>query len=173
MSAAAAQSALEQRRVAGIKAIHAARRQLGLDDGAYRSMLQAQTGKASATQLTVAEQSKVLDYLRAQGAVNPRKRHQAPGSEHRAKPGADRAKLVQQVHDLLGAISTVMGEPHGIAYADAICRRNGWADTVTFCSPQALHKLVGALSRTLRARQQSQGFTVNTGVPKVQGHGTK
>lgn len=147
----AAANALAARRLAGIKAIKAAQRQLGLDDDAYRTMLEAQTGKRSCTALSIPEQSKVLDYLRRQGAANPN-RAARDGGRKRIAPGADRAGLMAKVHALLNELQVVTGEAHSLNYADAICKRNGWAERVDFCAPADLHKLVGALSRTLRSK---------------------
>lgn len=147
-------AALEARRVRGIKAIKAAQRQLGLCDGAYRDLLEAQTrtetapGKRSATDLTLQEQDKVLDYMRRNGAPHPTR----SGGLKRPTPAADRAGLMSKVHALLAALGTATGEPHSLKYADAICKRNGWADAVDFCSPADLHKLVGAMARTLRSK---------------------
>jgi hypothetical protein len=155
--ATAGAAALEARRKRGIQAIKVAQRQLGLDDGAYRAMLQAQTGKTSATALTVHEQSRVLDYMRANGAVNPKAASRAPaGGRKRTTPAADKVALRRRIDALLGQLSLARGEPYSLLYADAICKRNGWATCVDFCSAQDLHKLVGALTRTLHGRPAPQ-----------------
>lgn len=142
---------IEARLKAGIKAIKAAQRQLVMDDDSYRAMLQAQTGKRSATALTIAEQTKVLDYLRAQGAANP-KRQAMDGGRPRGTPSAIKAELMEKLKVLLVELGRVTGQPHTLAYADAICKRNGWAERVDFCGPAHLHALVGAVNRTLRSR---------------------
>lgn len=144
-------AALAQRRKAGIKAIKCAQRQMGLDDATYRALLEAQTGKRSCTELSVAEQSRVLDYMRRHGAPNPR-RAGRDGGRKRPAPASDRAALMRKVHALLTELQHVTGEPHSLNYADAICKRNGWAERVDFCAPRDLHSLVGALARTLRAK---------------------
>lgn len=155
------EGALEARRKAGVKAIKAAQRTLGLDDGAYRDLLEAQTqtptatGKRSATKLTLQEQSKVLDYMRQQGAANPKR---SGGKKRTAVPAADRAALTARVNTLLAELARVNGgTPYTLAYCDAICKRNGWASRVDFADPHTLHKLVGALSRTVRAKARSNG----------------
>ena len=159
---AARNAALEVRRKRGIIAIKAAVRALGLDDGTYRDMLEAQTrtsagpGKRSATELTLPEQSRVLDHLRKSGAKHPRA---AGGRKRTATPAADRAALMAKLHALLVELGNVTGEAHSLKYADAICARNGWATTVDFCGPSDLHKLVGALARTIRAKAKAAGKT--------------
>ena len=63
--------------------------------------------------------------------------------------------MLAKVHALLAALGQATGTPHGMAYADAICQRNGWASAVDFCDSPALHRVIGALSRTLRRREAS------------------
>ena len=53
--------------MSALKAIHVARRQLGLDDDDYRAMLERVTGKSSSTLLTSVESGKVLDEMRRLG----------------------------------------------------------------------------------------------------------
>lgn len=152
---AQAETALEARRKRGIQAIKAAQRQLGMDDGTYRAMLQGQTGKRSAAELSVREQSKVLDYLRSQGATNPaqaRRDAARAGGRKRGTPSADKHAMLLQLGQLLDELGRVTGQPHTLRYADAICKRNGWAERVDFCSPAHLHALVGAVARTLRSK---------------------
>jgi hypothetical protein len=145
---------LEQRRKRGLVAIHAAKRQLGLDDGAYRDLLEAQTGKRSAKLLTLREQGLVLDHMRRHGATHPTR-----GAERArtAVPAPSRAAQLAKVHALLGELHRVTGEPHTLAYCDAICARNGWCTRVDFAGPQELRALIGALSRTLRAKARAAG----------------
>lgn len=157
--AQALSDALERRRKAGVRAIKAAQRQMGLDDATYRSLLEAQTrpspdqaGKRSAALLTLKEQALVLDYMRRQGAANPKRAGRDAGLR-RPAPAAGRAQLLGKLNSLLDEIGRVTGQPHSMAYADAIAKRNGWADSASFCDGPGLHRLVGALSRTLRARQ--------------------
>lgn len=137
-----------RQRNARIVAIKAAQRQLGMDDASYRAMLTAQTGKSSATALTLPELACVLDYLRRCGAKHPSR----DGGRRRVAPALDRMTLMGKVHALLSELERCTGQPHTLTYADAICQRNGWCDRVDFASPALLHRLVGALSRTLKGR---------------------
>lgn len=145
---ASIQKTTERQHSARIIAIKAAQRQLGMDDATYRAMLVAQTGKTSATALTPPEMARVLDYLRRNGAKHPDR----DGGRKRTAPAVDRAALMGKVHALLSELERCTGQPHTLAYADAICQRNGWCDRVDFASPALLHRLVGALSRTLQGR---------------------
>lgn len=137
-----------RQRSARIIAIKSAQRQLGMDDATYRAMLVAQTGKSSATALTLPEMARVLDYLRRSGAKHPSR----DGGRRRVAPALDRVALMGKVHAMLSDLEQCTGQPHTLAYADAICQRNGWCDRVDFASPALLHRLVGALSRTLQGR---------------------
>ena len=65
MSAKGAAGALAARR----RAVHAACRQLGMDDETRRDMLQGQVGVRSTTQLDLVACDKVLNHLRACGAA--------------------------------------------------------------------------------------------------------
>lgn len=53
--------------MSALKAIHVARRQLGLDDDDYRAMLERITGKSSSSLLTAVESGRVLDEMRRLG----------------------------------------------------------------------------------------------------------
>jgi hypothetical protein len=150
--------ALEAKRKNGVKAIKAAQRQLHLDDGTYREMLKAQTGKTSAADLTLREQGKVLDHLRRCGATSPKAQARS-GGRTRLAPVPDRAAQVAQVHHWLGELERITGEVHTLNYADAICKKNGWAERMDFCSPRDLHQLVGALARTARWKAAKAGKT--------------
>ena len=167
-----AAAAIEARRKAGVKAIKATQRALGLDDGTYREILRAQTrgplapqGKSSATDLTVQEQGIVLDYLRRTyrghpGATNPaeqRRREQRAGGRKRSAPAEPKVAMMGKLAELLAELGRVTGEPYTLAYADAICRRNGWCDRIDFASPQILHQVIGAVSRTVRAKAAAAG----------------
>lgn len=166
-------AALEARRKRGVQAIQAARRALGLDEDTYRAMLaRLAGGKTSSTQLTLREQAKVLDHLRRAGAVNPRQARRdaqraggPDGRRARGTPTDAKAALVAKLNALLTELERVTGEPHSLDYADAICRRNGWAERIDFCSPEHLRAVVGAVARTLRAkaaRSQPAGRTGST-----------
>ncbi|QXN68022.1 GemA protein [Microcystis phage Mwe-Yong1] len=50
-----------------LKAIHVARKQLGLDEETYRATLAEVTGKASSADMTEAERQKVLEHFRQKG----------------------------------------------------------------------------------------------------------
>lgn len=156
---AGAAAAIEAKRKACIKAVKAAQRQLHMDDPTYRAMLEARTGHTSSTACTLAQLHVVLDWLRRAGAVNPKGVNS--DGRRRSVPTAERAPLMAKVTALLHELSTVTGTTYTMAYADAICERQQWCTRVDFADPQTLHKLVGALSRTVRAKAAKAAATTN------------
>lgn len=164
VSSFATPSTIETRRKNGIKAIKACVRQLGIDDATYRTMLASITGKTSATLLSLAEQGAVLDHLKRSGAGTPTAKAR-DGGRKRVTPPKDKTALMAEIHGWLSEMQRVTGKSYTLKYADAIAKRNGWADAVDFCSPHDLHLVVGALARTARhlgkqatQQQRSQGM---------------
>ncbi len=146
---------LDAKRKRFIKAIKAKQRQLGMDDATYRAMLQARTGKLSATLCTLTELGGVSGYLTAQGAVAPKA--DARTGQRRPVIAADRQALRGKVHKLLADLVAEAGVTDGVAYVNAICVRNGWCSALDFADPHILHKLVGALSHTLTRHRAKAG----------------
>lgn len=143
--------ALAAKRTLYIKAIKTKQRQLGLDDADYRAMLMARTGKLSATACSLTELGNVSGYLTAQGAVNPRAG--ARTLTRRPVIAKDRQALRGKVTMLLADLVDEAGITDSVAYVNAICSKNGWCSAVDFADVHILHKLVGALSRTLTAKR--------------------
>ena len=162
---AAREAAIAAKRKTYIVALKAAQRQAGIDDDSYRTGLALVTGgklaedgftviggKRSATELTLPELMRAIDAIRKKGAPHPTR----SGGRRRPAPAADRAELMAKVHALLSELAKVTGETYSLRYADAIAKRNGWADAVDFCDGPSLHRVVGALARTLRSKQQQK-----------------
>lgn len=108
-------AASKDRRTKQLAAIHAGKRDLGLDDDAYRLMLQHVAGVDSAADLDAAGRQKVLDHMRQTGwQKRPRKRV----AEHPGVPqNIDRDEMIQKI----GAQLADMNLPW--SYADAIAKR--------------------------------------------------
>lgn len=143
--------ALGDKRKQFIKAIKTKQRQLGMDDADYRAMLMARTGKTSATACSLTELGNINGYLTAQGAVNPKAGARA--ATRRPVIAEDRRALRAKVTMLLGDLVDEAGVTDSVAYVNAICQKNGWCSAVDFADAHILHKLVGALETTLRARR--------------------
>lgn len=127
------------------RAIFAACRAAGLDDDARRAIVRQITGRASMGDCNLAELSAVLDHLN--------RGKQGYAGRKRSTPSAERAPLLAKIDALLAELHRVTGQVHTLKYADAIARRNGWAECVDFADAVALRHIVGALNRTLQYRR--------------------
>ena len=124
------------------RAVFAACKANGLDNDARREIVKNLTGCESLSDCTMGQLSEVLNHLnRGKNGYAGRKR---------TTPTADRAPLLAKIDALLAELHRVTGEVHTLKYADAIAKRNGWAECVDFADPVALKHLVGALHRTLQ-----------------------
>lgn len=127
------------------RAVFAACKANGLDNDARREIVKNLTGCASLSDCTMGQLSEVLNHLnRGTKGYAGRKR---------TTPTADRAPLLAKIDALLAELHRVTGEVHTLKYADAIAKRNGWAECVDFADPVALKHIVGALNRTLQFKQ--------------------
>jgi phage gp16-like protein len=159
------------RRRKQLAAIHAARRDLGLDEDGYRLMLSEVAGVGSAKDLDAAGRQRVLDHLRRVGwEAKPRQRvGKHPGTPH----NLDRKPLLQKIEAQLAD----MGLPW--SYADAIAQRQAGIDRVAWLRKlEDLRAVVAALAveqekRALIARVDEQltalGWSRDTLAEQVQG----
>lgn len=127
------------------RAIFAACKANGIDNDARRSLVRNLTGRDSMADCTLMELGRVLDHLN--------RGKQGYAGRKRTTPSADRSPLLSKIDALLAELHRVTGEVHTLKYADAIAKRNGWAECVDFADAAALHKIVGALNRTLQFKQ--------------------
>lgn len=134
------------------RAVHAACRQLGMDEDTRRDMLQGVAGVRSTTDLSLAACDAVLDHLRKAGA--------AKGTRigHKGAPAAlDRTPQLQKIEALLAD----MGLPW--SYADAIAKnvtggsnpkaiaRLGWVK-----DPKHLQAVIVALVKRQKKLDQAE-----------------
>ncbi|ANQ83674.1 hypothetical protein dqs_0598 [Azoarcus olearius] len=124
------------------RAIFAACRQQGIDDDARRALVRNLTGCDSLARCTLMQLGQVLDHLN--------RGSQGYAGRKRTTPTADRAPLLSKIDALLAELHRVTGEVHTLKYADAIAKRNGWAECVDFADTAALKNIAGALNRTLQ-----------------------
>ncbi len=146
----AADRARETARKRAIKALKTKVRQLGMDDATYRAMLQARTGKTSATQCSQTELGNVCDYLTRQGATNP-KSLSRPGKS--AAPS--RQALLGKVQAQMGELGRLMAISDPRAYVNAILTKNHWCSELAFADCHILHKLVGVLANTIAGKTRA------------------
>ncbi len=134
-----------QRRALRSRAIFAACKAAGLDNDARRQLVKNLTGCDSMTDCTMGQLAEILDHLN-------RGKHGYAGRK-RVTPAADRAPLLEKIDALLAELHRVTGQVHTLRYADAIAKRNGWAECVDFADAAALKNIVGALNRTLQFKK--------------------
>ena len=127
------------------RAIFAACKANGVDNATRRVLVKNITGCDSMADCTMLQLGDVLDHL------NRGKKGYA--GRRRVEPAVDRAPLLSKIDALLAELHRVTGQVHTLKYADAIAKRNGWAECVDFADARALKHIVGALTRTLQYQQ--------------------
>lgn len=121
---------ITDKRQAELAKIHIAKKQLGLDDDTYRSMLWTLARVKTASELDEHGRRQVLDHLKSRGFRD----------RTRPQPTHDRAALISKIRAQLFDIE----RPE--SYADAMSRRMFHVDRFEWCNPGQLHKLVAALA---------------------------
>lgn len=127
-------------RAARIKAIHAARNTLGLDDDTYRALIGACVpGKRSCADLTVQQLGAVLDRLnqstgRAQG--------------HPGRPkGCDARPLLRKIEAQLADAGLPWAYLTKSARGPSMCRRLAGVDALEFATDDGLRAIITALAK--------------------------
>lgn len=129
-----------------LAAIHCAKRDMGMDEGAYRAMLYAVARVRSARDLDDAGRRRVLDHLRTRGwRRQPPRRHHV-GAPHNIDRG-ERSPQLRKIEALLADA----GRPWG--YAEGIARRMFRASRIAFCDPGQLRSIIAALEYDARRRR--------------------
>ena len=139
-------TATKDQRTKQLAAIHAAKRDLGLDDDAYRLMLRHVAGVDSAADLDAAGRRKVVDHMRKSGwSRRPRKRvAEHPGVPH----NIDRDEMIQKI----GAQLADMKLPW--SYADAIAKQQTGIDRLSWVQDRDdLKGIIAALHVEQEKRQ--------------------
>lgn len=116
--------------------IHIAKKQLGLDDDTYRSMLWTVARVRSAADLDHAGRQAVLDHLKARGFKTP------------SKPEVTSIKrpLIAKIGALLADMKLSW------AYAEGIAKQMHGRDKLAWCTPQELRGIVAALAKRQKGR---------------------
>jgi len=117
--------------------IHLAKKELGLDDDAYRTLLQGLVKKSSAADLTARERWHVLKALERLGAKSAQARR-FPGRP--AIVPLDKAALISKIEAFLAEARRPW------SYAHAIAWRMFKRPQVQDCEPDELRRLVAALN---------------------------
>ncbi|WP_416053111.1 gp16 family protein [Cupriavidus basilensis] len=115
--------------------IHIAKKQLAMDDDAYRAMLQSVGGVSSSKDLTALGAAKVLRHLEKCG-FKP-----LAHVGRRPTPTADRKPLVGKIEALLAEAKRPW------AYADSMASRMFKVDKLDWCTPDQLWRIAAALQK--------------------------
>jgi phage gp16-like protein len=128
-----------------LAAIHASKKQLGLDDDAYRDLLQSVTGQRSAKGLDAAQRREVLDRMKQRGGARPRS---TPVGQHPGKPhNLSREPMLQKIEALLAELKAPW------SYADGIARRMFKVQRVAWLRKEDQKRaVIAALDYELRKR---------------------
>lgn len=133
------------RRQAQLAKIHIAKKQLGLDDEAYRAMLWTVARVRSSKDLDEHGRERVIEHLR-RGGFKPAApaRGQFPGRPH----NVDSSPQLRKVEALLADA----GRPWD--YADSLSKSMFNVDRVAWCNPAQLQSLIAALVMDQRRRRK-------------------
>lgn len=121
-----------------IRLIQIAKRQLNMDDDVYRGLLQEIGGVDSSTKLDAAGRGRLLDRFARLGFVSTARKKRAAKGAMNVAP--DRARLLGKIDALLLSQGR---DRHYIepGMVQRICK----VDSLAFCNPEQLMKLVAAL----------------------------
>ena len=132
---------MSKQRNKDLQLIHVAKRELQLGDDLYRDILWTLFRRSSAADLDSYQRHRLLAHFRERGWRPQRRRD--PGQVAGGR-GALIGKIEAQLSD--------MGLEWG--YADSIARRMFSRDSVRFCQPDELRKVVAALTYEQKRRRR-------------------
>lgn len=133
----------EDLRKSELAQIHIAKTQLALADDEYRNLLIQVTGKTSSKDLTWQQRKSLLDHFKKLGfKVKANK-------TGRTKPvvSQDRTRLINKIEAQLADA----GLPW--SYADGMAKRICKVDSINFCLPEHLSKIIAALNYQAKRRE--------------------
>jgi len=122
----------EAMRKSELAVIHIAKKQLALDDDAYRSIMLSVAGKQSAAELDGIGRRKLLDHFKKIGFKSAQHLRPAVADGRKAQIGKIEAQLAEAKRPW--------------RYADAMAKRICKVDGIRFCTPENLGKIIAALS---------------------------
>lgn len=133
--------------------VHIAKKALGMEEEAYRDLLEATTGKRSAGALSVRQLVQVVEVMRKRGWSDEDPR------PARRKPKARTAPDCRPLLDKVGALLADSGRPW--AYATAMLRRMYGVTKLEWAKPEHLRGIIAALTKDAQrqARRAAQEAT--------------
>ncbi len=147
--------------------VHIARKQLAIDDGAYRSMLERLTGESSSAACTGPQLARVLDELKAKGfrpkvgAIPTSKSKSVPSAGRQDSAAARKARALWISLHQLG----VVRDPSEAALR-AFAKRQLKVEALEWADQAMLYKLIEAL----KAMAERAGWRQDTaGIDDAEG----
>jgi phage gp16-like protein len=121
-----------------IQLIQIAKRDLDMADDTYRSLLREIGGVESSTDLDARGRARMLDHFAKLGFVSTKRKQL--GNKTKATPATDREGLLGKIDALLLALGL---DRHYVeaSMVKRICK----VDSLVFCTPEHLSKLIAAL----------------------------
>jgi phage gp16-like protein len=152
--------------------VHIAANELGLNEADYRATLRWLFNVESAKLLSDFQLDKLLKHFESKGWVpkdkngKPRKRS-TKSTRPEVKPGTDpeRAKLINKIEAQLSEIGKYEGRYVPWAYAEAILKKQGGGDYLSWASYDSLLKVVQALSYRLKTLEKKSLGEVHPAAP--------
>jgi hypothetical protein len=135
--------------------IHVGKKALGLDDGTYRALLLAVTGRESAADLDGPQRRRVIEAMKRDGAFqgvnDPWRAVKAAIPAHRRDGESDQQALIRAAWRWLGE-NGALRDPWWACDAgiDRFCRRVTGIATLRWLPPGAANKVVEALKAMIR-----------------------
>lgn len=147
-------SAPDPRRARDLARIHLAKKELGLNEETYRSLLKSTTGKDSASAMGPGERWKVLLQLGRMGAKSG-----APAGSEGGKPYPGKPTMVPvEAVALISKIEALLADAkRPWAYAHAMAKRMFHQDQVQLCDPDELRRIVAALAYDAKRHGRDEG----------------
>ena len=125
-------------RQAELARIHIAKKDLGMNDDEYRTMLHVVTGKSSAGDLTARQRYQVLDHMKSL-AEGPKQSY--PGRPNNMDGYSSRDRQLKKIEALL----TVGNKSW--AYGDILAQRICKVDKLAWVADHDLYKIITALKK--------------------------
>lgn len=139
-----------QQRRKQLARIHAAKKALALDDGAYRAVLQRVTGLSSSADMTTTQRNQVIAEFTRLG-------FKVVGQQARRRVFAGKPARTSDVPLLRKAEALLADAGREWAYAHGMARRMFQVARVEWLNPDQLHRLVAALQ--IDAKRRAAGAT--------------
>ena len=132
--------------------IHIAKKQLGLDDDAYKAMLQMVAGVNSAAHLTATGRREVLAHLKKSGfRSRPGKKHFPGRPNMNGLEGTGKAAMLKKIEAYLAEAKRPWSYVHKMAENMFKLKRVQW------CHPGQLHRIISALEYDARRHGRFTG----------------